>query len=510
VESNQHLRGLWASRWWLALFVIAATAAAYFISDEQTPQYRAEALVQILPRQQADGPQLTTDQLLQVTNFYAELAETRRVLDAAERELPAGQELGEVEAEAEPDLLVLSLTGTSEDPRQAAAYANAYARALENVVAQLQSAERERTLEEPRRRAEAIRQRLAVVPPGTGEQLALSSELESIQDRLSEEALTPTDRVRVIQTALPPDDPSSPQPLRNAVLAFLLALVVGAAAVLLRKALGDRYSSVEEAAFDLRLPAVAELPRARPDTREAVEAFRKLRAQLEFSLAGGRDGPDGAAAGRHSNVVMVTSPETGAGKSYVCRNLAHALAADGHRVMAVDGDLRRPTLHEALGVPLEEGLGELLRTARTGNWPLSSKPAEVSGASRERGGSLDVLTAGVAEGDTAEALSTEPMAQLVDELRREYDFVVVDSPPVLAIVDAVVLARYVDAVLVVIDAGRSRRRGVRRALQTLRAVEAPVLGLVFNRSKVRETAYGYYEARASARERVQERAERTG
>jgi succinoglycan biosynthesis transport protein ExoP len=511
MESNQQLRGLWASRWWLGLFVVVATAATYLVSNAQTPTYRAEALAQILPRQQASGLSLTTDQLLQVTNFYAELATTRRVVHAAERELGAGRELSELDAEAEPDLLVLSLTATDEEPGEASASANAYARAFENEVAELQAAERERTLREPRERAEAIRQRLLAISPGSPEAITLTSELQPLQDRLNEEALTPSDRVRIIQAALPPDDPNSPKPVRNALLAFLLSLIVGATAIVLRNLLVDRYSSVEEAAFDLRLPALAELPRARPHQREAIEAFRKLRAQVEFAMASGRR--DGAGAGSpdtQPKVILVTGPETGSGKSYVCSNLARALAADGRQVIAVDGDLRRPTLHEALGVSADEGLDELLRTGATDAWSLRVKPAELAPASRDRGGSLDVLTAGQPEGDTAEVLGTDEMAHIFEQLRTHYDFVVVDSPPVLAIVDAVVLARYSDAVLVVVDAVRSRRRNVRRSVQTLRAVEAPLLGLIFNRSKITLAEYGYYDPRVSGLERPPKRAERTG
>ena len=88
----------------------------------------------------------------------------------------------------------------------------------------------------------------------------------------------------------------------------------------------------------------------------------------------------------------------------------------------------------------------------------------------------------------------EVMASIVEQLHADYDFVVLDSPPVLAIVDAVVLSRYSDGVVLVVDARRSRRRNVRRAVETLRAVEAPILGLVFNKSSVSATEYGYYGA----------------
>jgi Mrp family chromosome partitioning ATPase len=86
------------------------------------------------------------------------------------------------------------------------------------------------------------------------------------------------------------------------------------------------------------------------------------------------------------------------------------------------------------------------------------------------------------------------MRDVVASLHDSYDVVVMDSPPVLAIVDAVVLTRYADGVLVVVDARRSRRRNVRRAVQTLRAVEAPILGLVYNRARVHASEYGYYGA----------------
>ena len=86
------------------------------------------------------------------------------------------------------------------------------------------------------------------------------------------------------------------------------------------------------------------------------------------------------------------------------------------------------------------------------------------------------------------------MRQVIERVRDGYDAVVLDSPPVLAIVDAVVLSRYADGVLLVLDGRRSRRRSVRRAVQTLRAVEAPILGIVFNRARVHASDYGYYGA----------------
>jgi capsular exopolysaccharide synthesis family protein len=381
-------------------------------------------------------------------------------------------------------------------------------------VADLEAIERERTLRGARARAADIRERLAGVTPDSAEALALSAELEALQSRLNEEELTAPDRIRVIQSAVPPSDPASPEPLRDALLALLLALVVGGTLVVLRALLVDRFGTVEEAAVDVHLPVLAELPRARPHSQQAVEAFRKLRAQVEFSLGATRAGANSrgrAVVGRRNppRVVLVTSPESGAGKSYVTSNLARALAADGRRVAAVDGDLRRPALHSALDVPPESGLGDLLHSGRVDEWSLHTKTGDAPAVAHQHGGSLDVLTAGAVRGETAEALSSETLRQLTDDLAESYDFVLFDSPPVLAIVDAVVLSRYADAVLLVVDANRSRRRNIRRAVQTLRAVEAPLLGLVYNRSKISTFEYGYYGGLASQPpERQPERAEK--
>jgi capsular exopolysaccharide synthesis family protein len=498
VDSKQQLRILLAASWVLALFALAAGVAAYFSSKTRTPVYSTTALTQILPSSQANGVTLTTDQLLQVTNFYAEVAKTTSIIDAAKAESKF-PDAGSVSVFAQADLLVLQFVGKSDVPKRAAAYANAYAKAFVRSVTAQQEAERTATLGPSQKRVEEIRRRLGAIDGTSGEALSLQSELQSLQARITEELITPPDRARVIQPALAPRNPESPKPLRDGLLAFLVALIAGSAFVLARNAVTDRFGSMEEAALELRLPILGELPKSKSDGLEAVEAFRKLRAQAEFSLsAAGNQAHEGSTGARprqareHRKVLLVTSPESGAGKSYVTANLARALAADGRQVLALDGDLRRPTLHEQLFVNIEPGVGEALHAGRRDDWELDIQAAPVSQSVTQRGGSLDVLAAGRLAADTAERLSSEPMAQIFESVHEMYDFVVVDSPPVLAIVDAVVLSRYADAVVLVIDPSRSRRRDVRRAVETLRAIDAPILGLVANRTKISSSEYGYY------------------
>ena len=507
MDSNQQLRTLWSSRYVIVAFALLAAIAAYLVSSSFQKRYDASALAQINPAQQSQGFGLSTDQLLQTTNFYSELARTTSVVNAAEREGKFSESLdGKVDVAPQPDLLVLKFTGSSDDPKTAAAYANAYAQAFTREVGDLQEVERRRTLAAPQRRAIEIRDRLEKIPPDSPEATALETELTALQARLADLAITPTDSVRVLQPAIVPTAAAFPNPARNAVLAFLIAFVLACGAVLLRHTFADRYLSAEEAAVDLGLPVMAELPRASATDSKALEAFRKLRAQVEFSLASDvADHHQASTANRRvrrakdqRNVLLVTSPEPASGKTYVSSNLSRALAADGRGVVTVDGDLRRPTLHNAFAIAQEPGLGEVLTAGEVGDLPLSMRPVPLPEGVRRRGGSLEAITAGRTLIETPERLSSDVMATIVEQLHADYDFVVLDSPPVLAIVDAVVLSRYADGVVLVVDARRSRRRNVRRAVETLRAVEAPILGLVFNKSNVSTTEYGYYGAYPAA------------
>src|SRR5262245_43681843 len=176
MDSKQQLRLLWSSRWWLAGLALVAGVAAYFVSGSRTDIYRASALVQVIPAQQADGPSLGTDQLLQATNFYAELAQTTRILDLAQRQGGFSEPLTDrVDVTPEPDLLVLEFSGESPRPGVAAAYANAYARAFVDEVADLEEAERRRLLAGPQRRVNQIHDDLRGAPSGSAEEAALDA-----------------------------------------------------------------------------------------------------------------------------------------------------------------------------------------------------------------------------------------------------------------------------------------------------------------------------------------------
>jgi len=497
MERAQQLRILWAYKWWLAAFAIAAALVAYVVSDGRDPVYESEALGQIISSRQAQGELLSEEELLSLSNVYVTLASTDTVLDIAHQdEAVAGQEEefdDSVSVEPQQRVGVLSFRGEAGDAETAAAWANAYAEAFSQYTDTLEDDQRDVVLDRIQARIDAITAELAEqgVPPDDPSVAGLNAELAALQQRAADETAAPGDTLRVIERAVAADDPISPQPLRDAVLALLAALILGIAAAYLREALVDRYSSPEEASADLSLPILGEIPRATPDV-PVLEAFRRLRTAVMVGLerTGGQK--------ESGRTVLVTGAEPGSGKSFVTANLARSLAAEGWSVTSVDGDLRRPTLHQHFDVARQPGLGDLL--AGDGLEHHAERLAFVVAPPAEghSGGELRVLTAGTYIEDSVERLSSRRMAAIVEGLQARNDFVVFDSPPALAVVDPVVLARYSDGVIMVIDSRKTKRRDARRAVQTMRAIGTPVLGMVYNRSH--GPVGGYYSYDASGME----------
>jgi capsular exopolysaccharide synthesis family protein len=306
-----------------------------------------------------------------------------------------------------------------------------------------------------------------------------------LQSQAAAAAAAPEDTARIIQRARPDAQQVSPRPTRDAIIAFALALVLGAAVILVANATRDRYATALDAALDLHLPILVEIPKGGRKDHVVSESFKTLRERLLAQLDAFADA--GGAA------IMVTGSEIGCGKTFTSSNLARSLAAGSSSVLLIDGDLRRPRIHDEFDLKAEPGLATWLRLPASDESNVMASRVDLNG-SRE----LEVVTAGAPGDDAAEILGSARMAELVQRAREQFDVLVVDSPPVGAIADALVLARLSSAVLFVVDSHRTRRRHARRALDTLRAIDANVVGLVFNRSAApvtREAAY--YSVRAS-------------
>jgi non-specific protein-tyrosine kinase len=201
----------------------------------------------------------------------------------------------------------------------------------------------------------------------------------------------------------------------------------------------------------------------------AAEAYRTLRTNIQFSSL---DKP--------IQTLLATSTAPDEGKSTTLANLAVTIAQAEQRVILVDCDLRRPSVHTLFGVSNEQGLTTAILAQGETALPLQS--SSVPG--------LSLLTSGPLPPRPADLLGSRRMEQLIAQLRNEADIVLFDTPPVVAVTDAAVLATRVDGVLLVLQAGQTRRDRAREARQKLEKVKANIIGVVLNNAKL-EAGYGY-------------------
>jgi non-specific protein-tyrosine kinase len=201
----------------------------------------------------------------------------------------------------------------------------------------------------------------------------------------------------------------------------------------------------------------------------AAEAYRSLAANLQFAYAD-----------RHLQIIGVTSPAAGEGKSTTVANLAVALAEGGRRVIVVDADLRRPSLHTLFGLDRQEGLSNLLLGDQT-SIPLQDTAAP----------GVRLLASGPTPTNPLEVLASRRFDQMLALARAQADFVLVDTAPAGALADAAVLAPRLEGMLLVVSAGRTKRDLARRAREQLERVNANLLGVVLTDVRGEDKLYKY-------------------
>lgn len=303
-------------------------------------------------------------------------------------------------------------------------------------------------------------------------QTTYSSQLDQLE--LSQ-SITSTGGAQIVSDARVPASPSSPRPLRNGILALSFGAVLGVGLAFLREHFDDTIKSKDDVdRLAPNLPVLGMLPfvEGHKDRSTVVlyavdsprsgaaEAYRTMRTSIQF-----------AGLSRSLGTIQVTSPVAGEGKTTTIANLGVVLARAGHRVVMVDCDLRRSRLHEFFGLENRVGFTSVL----VGESTLPAAVQRVPGEAR-----LALLAAGPAPPTPSELLSTRSASELLLALRAEADYVLIDSPPVLPVTDALVLSGVVDAVILVVGAKSSTVRGVHRTLELLDQVEAPVIGTAVN------------------------------
>ncbi|MBR5114782.1 MAG: CpsD/CapB family tyrosine-protein kinase [Oscillospiraceae bacterium] len=210
----------------------------------------------------------------------------------------------------------------------------------------------------------------------------------------------------------------------------------------------------------------------------ASEAYKLLRTNILFSFSG-KEG---------CRVIGMTSSFRGEGKSLTSINLAYTLAVSGKSVLLIEGDMRLPTMAKRLGISASPGLSNILVGVSADSIPSF-------GVSSEEGvnASVDVLVSGDVPPNPSELLGSEHMQALIKTLRKHYEYIILDLPPVTAVTDALVACKLVDGMVVVVRNNHAVRRALTETIRQLRLVDAHILGFVFNGAS--GSGSGYYRGK---------------
>ncbi len=295
-----------------------------------------------------------------------------------------------------------------------------------------------------------------------------------------------TTNIRVVEKAEPPRRPVSPRKLRSYQVAIMLGLLLGIVLAFGFEHLDNTFKTPEDVREHLPLlpflgmvPDVGLKPLAaggrgpqlvKSPNSAVADAYRVLRTNLIFSSA--------ETTGR---VMLVTSANPAEGKTTTLANLAVALAQNGAKVLAVDADMRRPTLYQHFGVPKTPGLTDLIVGKAAASQAIHSTRVE----------GLQMLPCGYQTPNPAELLGSPMMKQIIDALRAHYEWVLIDAPPLLAMADAPVLCSLVDGVVLVIAAEAATKPAVMRAVDQVGRVGGKVVGLVLNKVNLERNSYYY-------------------
>ena len=479
--------GIIRRRKWVVLqATIVVPLIALLISISQQEQFTATATLLF---REAPGAAPASGVVLDPTReaaTNAELVALPVVADEAAQELdhgiPAGEILASITVTPSTSADTAAISATTESPDRSATFANAYGNAYISFrrradLAQVQSA------------IDLTRARFADLSPA--EQAGPEGDALNQQiDRLKSTQALQTGGAVLVQPAIAPSSPSSPHPVRNVMLGIVLGALLGFGLAALLERVDRRVRTVDEIEELFGLPILARIPRSRKLARNGPatddngqtpesEAFRVLRANLQYLNVdeGGR-------------AILVVSHEPGAGKSTVARNLAMTMAEMGDSVVLVNADLHKWVPSRTRLIPeVREGLSSVLA-----GHPLGSAMAEVDasppGAAERR--TMAVLTSGSVPPNPSELLESAQMAGVISNLQAGFDTVVIDSPALGAVSDALALMPMVSGVIVVSGLRTTTRDGARSLMKQFALLGTQPFGVVANFTEIERDANQYY------------------
>jgi polysaccharide biosynthesis transport protein len=474
-------------KWTIVLLTGLVVASALLFSFRQTPVYTSETRVLVRPVGSTSvviPPQVNLDTERALVDSVAVASRVREDL-----ELSGSPEmlLDPLDVSVETNTEILSIRYTDLDPLTAQRLAQGFAEAYLGF-------RREQTQQELQAQATGIRTQISEIEDRIAdlngqiaetrdpqEQQALSVQHDTLVARLAvleQELLRagtpiPGGGGEIVTPADLPDSPSSPDHVRNAVLALVVGLALGIGMAFLRERLDDRLRGRRDFEEHAGAPILAAVPKVSgwKDARDAhlvslsepkgsaAEAYRTLRTNIQFIARAGS-----------FKVLTVTSATVGEGKTTTTANIAVAMAQAGSKVIAVSGDLRKPRLHRFFDVRNDVGITSVLSGKATLREVIQRSSLQW----------LRVIASGPVPPNPAELLGTEEMERLIEQLRAYADFVVFDTPPLLAVSDALALGPKTDGVLIVADARSTTRGAVGHVREQMEQVGGKIVGGLLN------------------------------
>lgn len=493
LDQEMTLRDYWRvivrRRWFVIVAVVLATGAALGLSLAQTPIYSASTELLVQPRtagglfQNQMGSQASNDRTIQ-TEIQVLTGETVRERVGEKLALDVRPPAATASSVSQTDVVRVTVRHT--DPASAARLADAYAQAYIEIRREQSVDELLAASVEIQQRIEAIDDQLdalAADDPRRPSLLTQQATFRQTIDQLQVDAALRTGGASVIRPAEIPEAPVEPTPSRSAALAAVVGLLIGLGAAFLVDYTDRTVRNEDDLARLTPVPVLSVVPVdvppdhrpisiSRPDDY-AVETYRGLCVNLQF-----------LALDQPLRIVQVVSSIPGEGKTTTASNLAVVLAQAGQRVVIVDGDLRRPRIHEVFAKDPAPGLTDLLLA----DAPDSVVQDEAVGDDD----TLGIVTAGLAPPNPSELRSGPRIKAVLADLADRYDYVIVDAAPLLPVSDSIALTGAVDGVLVVVQAGRTTSTDLVESMERLGRVNAPVVGIVLNQASASESGgYGY-------------------
>lgn len=502
-------------RWWwllVAATLVAALASFIYISS-QPPLYMARATLMVgsstQDRNPSGGEFYLTNQLAET---YADIA-NRAPVRMATMEALGMMWLPYFTVSHVPNRPMIQLAVYDEDPERAFYVAEELVRQIILLGPKEEQARQDFVDQQLAKLQTSITETEQAILDRENELLTIDSareltakqaEIRALQEKLVTlqrnyaELLATTQRgavnaLRMLEPAARPNEPVSAELAKNMLVAAVVGFVLAAGGAFLLEYLDKTFRDSEHVKTALNVPLLGSIPAMNNskeggddklimmhnNSTDAVEAYRMIRTNLQFS-----------AVDHSLRLLLVTSAEVKDGKSLTAANISIALASAGKKVVLVDADLHRPIQQRLFKLYNHVGVTTALLTGAEDVSQLL-QPTLVPG--------LSVLTSGPLPPNPAELLGTRRMDDILAKLQEIADIVLIDSPPITAVVDSLILGTHVDGVLLVVRAQKTRRDLVKRTLEALHQVQARVVGAVFNavpspQMEFYNHKYGYYQA----------------